>query len=177
MKIMKKISIGGINSVRGGFKAMTLFGLTVDPANKDNVIAERERVTVMTVVGIAKSYTTKTSDTMETSYAFNGEFQAVNRDGEVCIGPVLYLPEPAQSLAKAAFDGGATSIDIGFVFDAIRADASLLGYDYECKPLIEPKASGALEQLAARLLSAPEQVVAEPGLAEIPHAAKPAKGK
>jgi hypothetical protein len=167
MKLMKKITIGSINNVRGGFKAMTLFGLRTDPNNKDALLADRESVPVMTVIGIAHSYTEKTSEDMGTSYAFNGEFQAINKDGEKCMGPVLYLPEPAQGLAKSALDS-ASSIDIGFTFNALRSDDALKGYEFECIPLQEPAPSGALEALSARLLAGPAvrdaAVVAEPGL-------------
>lgn len=156
MKILKKISIGSINSVRGGFNAMALFGLHPDPKDKNKTLAERERVTVMTVIGIVNSYAEKTSETMGVSFAFKGEFKAINKDGENCIAPMCYLPEPAQSLIKGAVDEGNTAIEIGFVVDAIRADDALKGYEFELKPLQEPKASSALDHLAQRLLGGPE---------------------
>ena len=100
MKICKKITIGIINGVRGGFKAMALFGLRPDPNNKDVVLGDRDRVTVMTIIGLAQSYTKKVDEKMGVSYGFTGEFQAINKDGEKCIGPVCYLPEPAQYMLR-----------------------------------------------------------------------------
>lgn len=186
--IAKKISIGGINSVRGGFKAIKLFGLRQDPTNPDQnapLLGDRDRVTVMTVVGLVNGYKEKTSETMDTSYAFSGEFQAINAAGDKFIAPVCYLPEPAQGLIKSAVDAGNNAIEIGFVVDAVRADDSLLGYDYALKPLIEPKASTALDHLAGRLgLGAPVAEHAEsadvtpeaPVSSETPAAEKPTHG-
>lgn len=156
MKILKKISIGSINSVRGGFNAMQLFGLTPNPTDPNGKpIGKFERVTVMTVVGIVNGYAEKTSETMGVSYAFKGEFQAINKDGEKCVAPICYLPEPAQSLIKTAVDDGATAIEVGFVVDAVRSDDALKGYEFELKPLQEPKASSALDHLTQRLLGGP----------------------
>lgn len=153
MQILKKISIGAINNVRGGFKAMSLFGLRPDPENKEGpAISDRERVTVMRVAGIVSGYAEKTSETMGVSYAFKGEFKAINKDGEESVAPVCFLPEPAQSMIKTTLDDGATSIDIGFKVDALRNDDSVKGYDFVLMPLIEPRPSNALGALSARLL-------------------------
>lgn len=146
MKILKKITVGSINGVRGGFVARELFGI-----NQDGSCANT-RVTLMTVIGIADGFKEKTSENMGTSYGFTGQFKAINKDGEHCVGPVLYLPEPAQSLIKQSLEGGALSVDIGFVVDAIRNDTSIKGYDFELKPLEAPKSSSALEALEARML-------------------------
>lgn len=146
MKILKKITVGSINGVRGGFVARELFNI-----NSDGTSA-KTRVTVMTVIGIADGFKEKTSENMGTSYGFTGQFKAINKDGVPCVGPVLYLPEPAQSLIKQSLEGGALSVDIGFVVDAIRNDTSIKGYDFELMPLEAPKSSSALEALEARML-------------------------
>lgn len=154
MNILKKISIGSINNVRGGFNAMSLFGLRPNPTDPNAApIGDRDVVTVMTVIGIVNGYTEKTSDTMGVSYAFKGEFQSINKDGQKGIAPVCFLPEPAQSLIKTAVDEGATAIEIGFVVDAVRSDTALKGYEFVLKSLQEPRASTALDHLSARLLS------------------------
>lgn len=174
--ILKKISIGQINGVRGGFKPMSLFGLRPDPNNPDGpALGDRDRVTVMTVVGIVNSYSEKTSETMGVSYAFKGEFQAINKDGERSIAPVCFLPEPAQSLIKQAVDEGNTAIEIGFVVDAVRSDDSIKGYDFMLKPLQEPKASSALDHLTQRLLGGPSEPEAEPEKPAETEVAAPAK--
>lgn len=146
MKILKKITVGSINGVRGGFVARELFNINSDGTS------DKTRVTLMTVIGIADGFKEKTSENMGTSYGFTGQFKAINKDGEHCVGPVLYLPEPAQSLIKQSLEGGALSVDIGFVVDAIRNDTSIKGYDFELKPLEAPKSSSALEALEARML-------------------------
>lgn len=190
-QIAKKLSIGSANAVRGGFKAVRLFGLRQDPNNSDHnapLIGDRERVTVLTIVGLVNGYKEKTSETMDTSYAFMGEFQAINMLGERIISPVAYLPEPAQGMIKAAVDGGATAIEIGFVIDAVRSDDTPVGYEYQIKPLVEPKASTALDHLAGRLgLGAPVAEATEsagdnPNTTDDPKAPggpdhKPANGK
>ena len=179
MKILKKISIGSINSVRGGFNPMQLFGLRPNPNDPNGKpVGERDRVTVMTVVGLANSYAEKTSETMGVSFAFKGEFQAINAQGEKCIAPICYLPEPAQSLIKTAMDEGATAVEIGFVVDAIRADDALKGYEFELKPLQEPKASSALDHLAQKLLGGPSDAgTSADAEAEAPATAKPPHAK
>jgi hypothetical protein len=137
MKLLKKISIGAINGVRGGLR---------------DVVG---RVLVMVVGGITGSYKEKTNETMGTSYAFNGEFRAINRDGEECTGPVLYLPEPIQSLLKGQIDdlvkNGGSNVEFGFRVYAVEDASALKGYYFESESMMEARASTALADLAQRI--------------------------
>ena len=135
MKLLKKISIGTVNNVRGGLKDIT------------------GRVRIITIAGIANGYKEKTSETMGISYAFNGEFRAINRDGEEAAAPVAYLPEPAQGLLKAQLDSveRGTTVEFGFHFFAVEDATAIKGYYFECVPLMEARASTALESLTAKL--------------------------
>jgi hypothetical protein len=134
MKLSNKITIGGINNVRKGFKNLT------------------ERELMMRVVGIARSYEEKVSETMGISCKFNGEFRAFNREGVEYVSPTLYIPEPAQGLLRAALDGETvTGIEFGFNFFAIPDETSLVGYIWETVSLIESKPSTALEKLMKSL--------------------------
>ena len=137
MKLLKKISIGTINSVRGGLKSIT------------------GRMLVMMVAGITGSYKEKTSETMGTSYAFIGEFRAVNQHGEECTAPIAYLPEPAQSLLKSQIDdlvkSGATNVEFGFKVFAVEDETALKGYYFELEPLMEARPSTALQELTQRI--------------------------
>lgn len=135
MKLLKKISIGTVNNIRGGLKEVT------------------GRVRVITIAGLANGYAEKTSETMGVSYAFKGEFRAINRDGEECASPVAYLPEPAQGLLKAQLDSveAGTTVEFGFHFFAVEDATAIKGYYWECVPLMEARKSTALESLTARL--------------------------
>lgn len=137
MKLLKKISIGSINSVRGGLKNVT------------------GRVLVAVIAGITGSYKEKTSETMKTSYAFNGEFRAVNKDGEECAAAVCFLPEPAQSLLKTQIDDlskvGGLNVEFGFRIFAVEDSTSIVGYIFEVEPLMEARASTAMADLAKRI--------------------------
>lgn len=135
MKLLKKITIGTINAVRGGLKNVT----------------GRERV--FTIAGIATGYTEKVSETMGVSYAFKGEFRGINRDGEEGAAPVAFLPEPAQSLLKTQIDNVPTgsSVEFGFHFYAVEDATALKGYYFECEPLMEARPSTALASLTAKL--------------------------
>lgn len=135
MKLLKKISIGSVNNVRGGLKDIV------------------GRVRIITIAGLATGYKEKTSETMGTSYAFSGEHRAINRDGEEAAAPIAYLPEPAQGLLKAQLDSvpQGTSVEYGFHFFAVEDATAIKGYYFECVPLMEARASTALETLTARL--------------------------
>jgi hypothetical protein len=135
MKLLKKISIGTVNNIRGGLK---------------DVVG---RIRVITIAGIANGYAEKTSETMGISYAFKGEFRAVNINGEEAAAPIAYLPEPAQGLLKAQLDGigESASVEFGFHFFAVEDATAIKGYYWECVPLMEARKSTALENLTARL--------------------------
>jgi hypothetical protein len=136
MKFLRKISIGGINGIRGGFKEV------------------KGRVLVMIIGGITTSYKEKVSETMGTSYAFNGEFRAINSHGEECGASVAYMPEPAQGMLKAQLDGlgeAAGSVEFGFKFYAVEDETAIKGYSFECVSMQEARPSTALSALIARL--------------------------
>lgn len=148
-KLMRKISIGGINGVRGGFKGV------------------KEAFRAMTILGLASSLKEKVSETMGVSYAFNGEFRAINRDGEEYIAPVCYIPEPAQSLLKEALENEDRmgAVEFAFDFNVVPDEKSVTGYVFECVPKLTPQASAGLAALASRVgvstptlaLSGPDQ--------------------
>jgi hypothetical protein len=135
MKLLKKITIGTVNSVRGGLKDI------------------KGRVRVFTIAGIANGYKEKISETMGISYAFTGEFRAINQNGEEAAAPVAYLAEPAQSLLKAQLDDveRGTTVEFGFHFFAVEDPTAIKGYYFECVPLMEARKSTALESLTAKL--------------------------
>lgn len=135
MKLLKKISIGTVNGVRGGLKDI------------------KGRVLVITIAGLANSYKEKTSETMGVSYAFIGEFRAINKDGEECASPVAYLPEPAQGMLKAQLDSveKGTTVEFGFQFYAVEDETAIKGYAFECVPLMEARKSTAMDALTARI--------------------------
>jgi hypothetical protein len=137
MKLLKKISIGTVNGIRGGLRDI------------------KGRVMVMVVAGICGSYKEKVSETMGTSYAFAGEFRAVNRDGEECAAPVAFLPEPAQSLLKSQIDdlaaNGGGNVEFGFRFYALEDETAIKGYAFEVEPLMEARPSTALAELTSRI--------------------------
>jgi len=139
-KLAKKIAIGTINNVRGGFKHGKHFD--DETANK----------MVMKIIGIARDYITKTSETMGDSYGFGGEFMAWNMEGEKVTAPRAYLPEPAQGMLKAAIDeaaehGHAPAIEFGFEIRLTADEEALKGYVFDVVPLIENKPSTALDSL------------------------------
>lgn len=137
MKLLKKISIGSVNSVRGGLKDV------------------KGRMLVMVIAGICGSYKEKVSETMGVSYAFLGEFRAIDRNGEESAAPVAYLPEPAQSLLKTQIDDlvnqGGGNVEFGFRFWAVEDETAIKGYVFEVEPLMEARASTALERLTSDL--------------------------
>jgi len=163
MKLLRKISVGTINGVRGGFK------------NVD------KKVRVMTIAGIAHGYKEKVSETMGVSYAFNGEFRAINLDGEECAAAVAYVPEPVQGMLRAQIDtlqkDGAAAVEFGFHVYVVPDEDAIKGYVFEVEPLTEAKPSTALESLTARIgfsASAPAaEALPSPDKAADPAPAKP----
>ncbi len=140
MQIITKITIGGINSVRKGFKG---------------VEAKKH---VARVIGIARSADLKPSENMGDSFKFGGEFRAWNEKGEEFAGPVCYLPEPAQGMLNAAVIGDKSGAGVQFGFDFfVRPDEkSAVGYVYETHPLMDSKPSDALAALAGSLPNLPK---------------------
>lgn len=145
MEIAKKITVGGINGIRAGFKDI------------------KGREFVARIAGLVSSVNPKTT-TFGVSYEFIGEFLATNMDGEMIAGPKCYLPSPADGLLVAAVDAaGGKSVEFGFdifVQEVPKTKPSDIGYEYKIKPLIELKVSSPLEKLLsgmAPLVIAPKQ--------------------
>lgn len=133
MKLVKKISVGGINNVRGGFDAPT-------------VVEGKKRV--MRIVGIARGYKEHVSATMGVSYGFQGEFRAWNLKGDECASAVCFLPEPAQGLLHEALCGeGGASVEFAFEFLLVPAPDSILKYDWEVVTLMDTKPSDGVARL------------------------------
>lgn len=135
MKILKKISVGTVNGVRGGLKDIT------------------DKTRVLTLVGVTGAYKEKTSENMGVSYGFIGEFRGINMHGEDCLAAVAYLPEPAQGLLKNQIDemGDSSRVEFGFEIWAIPDETAIRGYTFEVRPLMETKPSNALDELSKRL--------------------------
>lgn len=136
MQICKKITVAGINEVRGGFKNVT------------------EVTHVARVFGVARSVENK-STTLGNSLQFNGDFRAINADGEEFAGPVLYLMSPADGMLSEAILG-AEGKEVKFGFDIYVAPhekktAIDIGYSYQIKPLLELKPSDAMASLMAEI--------------------------
>ena len=149
MELVTKISVGSINKIRKGFKGVT------------------ERKHVMRVIGIARSAELKVSENMADSKKFVGEFRAWNSEGEEFSSPVMYIPEPAQSLLASAVEAdGHNGIQFGFDFFIVPNENVPIGYNYEIKPLMESKPSDALSALISHVgapkLAAPAADQTEP---------------
>lgn len=140
-KLLRKITVGVVNGIRGGFKGVT----------------EKQRV--LTVIGVAQGFKEKVSETMGVSYQFNGEFRAINKDGEESVAPVLYLPEPAQGLLHAALadEDRMGGVEFGFHFHIVPDASSVTGYVYECEPMVQPKPSEQVARLAQAIGYVPPQ--------------------
>ncbi len=139
MELANKITIGGINKVRKGFKGVT------------------ERKHVARIIGIARTADLKPSENMADSYKFGGEFRAYNSDGEEFASAVCYMPDPAQSLLATAVENDKTGagVQFGFDFYIVPREDVPMGYSYEIKPLMEAKPSDALAALAQTMPTLP----------------------
>lgn len=164
MEIMKKMSVGGMNNVRNGFK---------------DVIAQQ---LVARIFGIARSCETKDTN-LGRSYKFVGEFRGINGDGEEFSAPVCYLPSPADGMlteAIAAADGSPVNFGFDiFVSPKEKRTPIDLGYEYKIKPLLDTKPSDPMAALMAGvtpLTIAPKQapLALETPKPETPKAEEPA---
>lgn len=134
MKLLRKITIGGINGSRGGLKDIA------------------GRVRVMTLLGVAHSSKQHVNpQDGKVSWGFVGEFRAINRDGEECAAPMAYIPEPIQSALQQQIEAGAGAVELCFHVFAVEDKTSVVGYAFECESLIEPKPSNSVAALASRL--------------------------
>jgi hypothetical protein len=129
MEILKKMSVGAMNGVTGGFKDVT------------------ESKRVARILGIVRSIETKDTN-IGRSYKFTGEFRGINAEGEEFSSPVCYLPAPADSMLLEAFTAS-DGQPVGFAFDIFvnpkpKKTPVDLGYEYKIKPLLETKPSDPL---------------------------------
>jgi hypothetical protein len=138
MEIARKITIAGINGVRGGFD--------VKPDAPVTLMAR--------VMGLARKVEVKTT-TYGDSLKFVGEFRAINADGEEFAAPVIYLPKPAdEMLAEALTEAGENGVQ--FAFDIFiepvpKKTPVDRGYQFKVKPLLDTKPSDPLAALMAGL--------------------------
>ena len=135
MEIAKKISVGTINGMRGGF-------VCDYEKSKEPFFAAR-------IVGIASAVETKVT-TYGDSLKFTGEFQATNMDGEIVAAPVAYLVAPADGMLKDALIS--TKQPVRFAFDIYvqptpKKNPGDRGYEYKVKPLLESKPSDPLGEM------------------------------
>ena len=132
--ITKKITIGGINGIRAGFKGI------------------KELTLVARIYGTTSKFDAKESAQYGVSYKFSGEFRAINADGEEFASPVCYLVEPAQSMLVEALNAAeGKAVEFAFDFFVQPDEKSVTGYIYEIKPLLETKASAPLQSMAEKL--------------------------
>lgn len=141
MEISRKITLGSINGLRGGFAAP-----------KEKTFAGR-------IFGIVNSVSVEDSQYGQYN-KFVGEFRAVNQDGVESAAPVMMLPEPASTmLADACADS--KSVKFGFDFYLQPDEKSKTGYTYATEPLFETKPSDLLAEMTQGLtppkLPAPKQ--------------------
>ncbi len=145
LRILKKIAIASVNSIRQGFKV---------ESDKDG-FKDFAPFLAMRVVGIAREYENKTSETMGISQQFKGEFRAFNKDGQEFASPVCYLPEPAQGLLKGALDGAdGGAVEFGFDIMVHPNKTAIKGYEFAVSTLLPAKPSESLAALVHRVHNA-----------------------
>lgn len=138
MQIMKKMSVGAMNDIRGGF---------VVGENSKTFLAAR-------IMGIAQSVKVKTT-TFGESLAFNGEFRGINQHGEEFASATCYLVSPADQLLSSALLS-ADGASVNFAFDIFVSPVPKKtpidrGYEYKVKPLLETKPSNPLAALMSNV--------------------------
>ena len=141
MLITKKISVAGINSIRGGFKVK----------RGDDGHLPFDTFLGMRVMGITHDYNERVSENMGVSYQFLGEFRAWNREGTEFASPVCFLPEPAQGILKAGLDGADGSVEFGFDVFIKYNKTAILGYEFLVESLLDAKPSEGLARLVSRV--------------------------
>lgn len=156
MQIMKKMSVGGMNEIRGGFKDVDVTKF------------------VARIIGFARSVETKVT-TIGESLCFKGEFRGTNADGELFSAAVCYLVSPAdEMLAQALSQPENVGKEVKFGFDFFVTPKEKrtpvdLGYSYQVKPLLDTAPTDAMAALMGNI-AAPLPVTAKqselPGVAE-----------
>lgn len=175
MEMMKKMTVGGMNNLRGGFAC--------DYKDGEDEAAVKSRTPFLAarIFGIARSVEVKTT-TYGDSLKFVGEFRGINGDGEEFAAPVAYLVPPADSMLRDALLTSAGA-PVNFAFDIFVAPtpkktAVDRGYEFKVKPLLDTKPSDPLAALMASANAAPipkKEPAATPAPAlAAPEAAAPA---
>ncbi len=136
MQIMKKLTVGGVNGVKGGFVGVTATFLA------------------MRIMGIASEAKNKPG-LYGDALSFHGEFRAIDQHGEEFAAPICYLPAPADGLLLGAINGAAGQ-PVNFAFDIFVVPVEKKvptdrGYEFKIKPLLETKPSNPLGDLMATL--------------------------
>lgn len=133
--VVKKLSPGSINEIRGGFK---------------NV---KERMFVARIMGVAYRAEQKEDKKFGSVYfKFVGKFEATNMNGEIFAAPVCYLPEPVQTMLAHSVNE-VENAAVKFAFDIFvnpRADVPI-GYEYQVKPLVQPEENDELSDMRGSL--------------------------
>lgn len=162
MKILKRITLGSVNGVRGGFKNVT------------------EKFRAATIYGVAHGSELKQKEDFADSYKFTGEFKAINKDGVPCVGTTAYVPSPIQEQLHIALQEGGQPVEFGINVFVIPDDDAVKGYILECEALTEYKTSTAIQGIEQRLaekLPALEAPAKEPAPAPKDVAKVAAKGR
>lgn len=142
--LTRKITVGGINNVRSGFKNISV------------------RTFVARVLGVAHAVESKDSN-YGAYWRFSGEFQGTNKDGVIYAAPVAMLPEPAATQLAMAVKENPGGVKFGFDFFVVPDEKSNTGYVFEIIPLLEAKPSDPLAEILA---IAPPVPVTQPQLAD-----------
>ncbi len=138
MQVERKLTIGGMNGVRKGFKGI------------------KEKTFVARVLGIVNSATVEDGQ-LGAYHKFVGEFQGTNQNGELFTAPVCMLPEPASGMLYTAVqsaEGG--SVKFGFDFHVVPDESVAIGYKYATTPLLETKPSNPLAEMLASIPALPQ---------------------
>ena len=147
--IMKKMSVGGMNGVRGGFKNIT-----------EPTFAAR-------IFGITRSVEIKPTN-FGNSLCFKGMFEGINAEGEIHKAAICYLVAPAdQMLADELNKPENAGKEITFSFDFFvipkeKRGPQDLGYEYQVRPLVESKPSDAMSALKSAVTLALPSKKSEP---------------
>ena len=149
METLRKLSIGGINGVRKGFK---------------NV---KERTHVARIVGIARVPKVEENDG-GTYTKFIGEFKAWNSEAAEFIAPVAFFPGEAESALIDALAGdGGHGVEFAYDFFIVPAQ-NRLGYVWETLPLVSVRKSDPLGALLAQVTPLERPAVVNAGVQETP---------
>lgn len=138
MELLRKITIGGINNVRKGFKGV------------------KEKQFIARCMGIARGFDVVPHVQYGDSYKFNGEFRAVNQDGEESAAPVIYLVKPVDEMLRDQIKA-AEGKPVNFAFDIflVPDEGSERGYQYRVQPLMETAPSDPLAELMKQVTLPP----------------------